>query len=94
MSEQFDFLKDVQRPKVAEIRDAPRDPVPSAAHVDPLPVEVPRVRPPAKSAKGSGYQRTTVYLSLALYQRVKQKAFQEGRELSEVVEFLLDTWAK
>jgi hypothetical protein len=86
MSGSLDFLKDVKRPQREGIPDAPRDPV-----TTPIRQEV-YIRPPAKSAKGSGFQRTTVYLPQDLYQTVKQRAYREGRELSDIVAELLDAW--
>ena len=88
MSVGLDFLKDVKRVEPSAVQDAPRDREPIV-----IIQNEERTRPPAKSARGSGFQRTTVYLPRALYKRVKSKAFNEGRELSEIVGELLEAWS-
>ena len=47
----------------------------------------------AKS-KDPNYQRSTVYLPKGLHQRLKMAALQDGREISDIVEEMVDEWIK
>lgn len=62
-------------------------PTPADASPKPRPVG----RPPAKHSSGE-YAQMTVYIKKTVRNEVKMRLFQEGRELSALVENLLKTW--
>ena len=49
---------------------------------------------PAKKAKSANpdYTRTTVYLPKKMHKQLKARALDEEREMSSIVEELIDTW--
>jgi hypothetical protein len=51
---------------------------------------------PGRKSKSTdpNYVRTTVYLPKRLHQQLKAAAIQEDREMSAIVEELIDTWLK
>lgn len=54
-------------------------------------IKVEAVVTPAKS-KDPNYQRSTVYLPKNVHQRLKLAAIQDGKEISEVIEELVNGW--
>ena len=44
--------------------------------------------------KDPNYTRTTIYLPKILHRKLKAKAAEEGREMSEIVEKLIGDWLK
>ncbi len=56
----------------------------------------PAVPKPAKKSKSTdpGYVRTTVYLPKRLHKQLKAAAADEEREMSEILEQLVEQWLK
>jgi hypothetical protein len=42
--------------------------------------------------KDPGYQRTTVYLPKALHRKLKAAALEDEREMSDIIEGLIEQW--
>lgn len=72
-----------QPEQAADNKDSISDPLPSAETIS--------VESKAKSSS-KDYQRTTVYLPRELHKRFKVAALNEGKEMSEVVTELIETW--
>lgn len=49
---------------------------------------------PLSKTKDPNFTRTTIYLPKLLHRKLKAKAAEEGREMSEIVEALVEEWLK
>ena len=79
----FDALFGAARQKQAE-EETPRIELP-----DEVPDEGDR---PVAKHKDPNYQRTTLYLPKPLHRRLKAAAVEEDREMSEIMEELIQQW--
>ena len=49
---------------------------------------------PLSKTKDPNYTRTTIYLPKMLHRKLKARAAEEGQEMSEIVETLVEEWLK
>lgn len=74
-------------------KSAPRADVEPGKHSDAQTSNQPNIQP-SKKAKSANpdYTRTTVYLPKKMHKQLKAIALDEEREMSSIVEELIDTW--
>lgn len=58
------------------------------------PIAEPDVAEPIAKGKDPNYQRTTIYLPKALHRKFKAAAVAAEREMSDIVEELIEEWLK
>lgn len=88
-----DILSDVEPDKNSNVSTSEQPDIQTFKHSDAQTSNQPDIQP-AKKAKSANpdYTRTTVYLPKKMHKQLKAIALDEEREMSSIVEELIDTW--
>lgn len=88
-----DILSDVEPDKNSNVSTSERPDIQTVKRSDAQTSSQPNIQP-SKKAKSANpdYTRTTVYLPKKMHKQLKAIALDEEREMSSIVEELIDTW--